>query len=78
VRVHGDDGAWVLYLHGFPDDASTFDELAVELAAGGMRVAAVNLRGYAPSPLEGSWTRPVSSPTCSPWSTRCPRTSPWR
>ena len=41
-------------LHGFPDDASTFDGLAVSLAEAGYRVAAVNLRGYAPSPLDGS------------------------
>lgn len=54
VRRHGDAGPWVVCLHGFPDDASTFDGLAGALAAAGHRVAAVNLRGYAPSPLAGS------------------------
>lgn len=39
--------------HGFPDDASTFDDLARGLAAAGYRVAAINLRGYAPSPTDG-------------------------
>lgn len=41
-------------LHGFPDDASTFDHLAGALAHAGYRVAAMNLRGYLPSPLGGS------------------------
>lgn len=54
VRRHGAAGSWVVCLHGFPDDASTFDGLAGVLAEAGHRVAAVNLRGYAPSPLEGS------------------------
>lgn len=44
----------VLCLHGFPDDASTFDALATELATTGHRVVAPYLRGYAPSPLDGS------------------------
>ncbi len=53
VRHHGTDGPLVVCLHGFPDDASTFDGLAAALVAAGYRVAAVNLRGYAPSPLDG-------------------------
>ena len=53
VRRRGDSGPVVVCLHGFPDDASTFDALAATLASAGYRVAAVNLRGYAPSPLEG-------------------------
>lgn len=54
VRRHGTAGPLVLCVHGFPDDASTFDGLATTLATAGFRVAAVNLRGYAPSPLDGS------------------------
>lgn len=54
VRRFGDTGPLVVCVHGFPDDATTFDALGVSLADAGMRVAAVNLRGYAPSPLEGS------------------------
>ena len=55
VRRHGDGpGPLTLCVHGFPDDASTFDELGERLAAAGVRTAAVNLRGYAPSPLDGS------------------------
>lgn len=54
VRCHGDgDGPVVICQHGFPDNASTFDDLAAPLAHAGFRVAAVNLRGYAPSPLDG-------------------------
>lgn len=44
----------VICLHGFPDDASTFDELARAIAAAGYSVASPYLRGYAPSPLAGS------------------------
>lgn len=55
VRCHGDPSApLVLCLHGFPDDASTYDQVAETLAASGYRVVAPYLRGYAPSPLEGS------------------------
>ena len=53
VRLYGDDGSWVVCLHGFPDDASTWDRLAAELTDDGFRVAALNLRGYTPSPLDG-------------------------
>lgn len=54
IRRRGDSGPWVVCLHGFPDDASTFDGLAAFLVEAGYRVGAVNLRGYAPSPLDGS------------------------
>ncbi len=54
VRCHGETGELVVCMHGFPDDASTFDDLATALVGAGYRVAAVNLRGYAPSPLDGA------------------------
>lgn len=55
IRRTGDRSApLVLCVHGFPDDASTFDDLADRLTVGGYQVAAVYLRGYHPSPLEGS------------------------
>lgn len=47
------EGPVVVCVHGFPDDASTYDGLAGVLADAGYRVAAVNLRGYAPSTLDG-------------------------
>ena len=53
VRVRGERGPWVVCLHGFPDDASTWDRLAADLTGHGLRVAAPHLRGYAPSPLHG-------------------------
>lgn len=54
IRRTGDRSApLVLCVHGFPDDASTFDGLAESLADGGYQVAAVYLRGYHPPPLEG-------------------------
>ncbi len=54
VRRHGEAGEIVVCVHGFPDDASTYDGLASSLVDAGYRVAAVNLRGYSPSPLDGS------------------------
>jgi pimeloyl-ACP methyl ester carboxylesterase len=57
VRSAGaDDAPVVLMLHGFPDDASTFDDLGHALAAEGYRAVAPYLRGYAPSPLDGPLT----------------------
>lgn len=56
LRLHGEVGAiggLVFCVHGFPDDASTFDGLAEALNGAGYQVAAMNLRGYAPSPVEG-------------------------
>ena len=54
VRRNGESGEIVVCVHGFPDDASTYDGLATSLVEAGYRVAAVNLRGYSPSPLNGS------------------------
>lgn len=55
VRTTGSGQAGVVIaVHGFPDDASTFDALAESLAAAGYRAVSVYLRGYAPSPLSGS------------------------
>jgi pimeloyl-ACP methyl ester carboxylesterase len=47
-------GPLVVCLHGFPDDARTFEGLMERLAAAGYRVVAPWLRGYAPSTLRGS------------------------
>jgi pimeloyl-ACP methyl ester carboxylesterase len=42
-------GAWVVLLHGFPDDAHAWDGVAPPLAARGYRVLAPYLRGYGPT-----------------------------
>lgn len=42
-------GAPVVLLHGFPDDAHAWDEVAPPLAARGCRVLAPYLRGYGPT-----------------------------
>ena len=39
----------MLCLHGFPDNAHTFDELLPVLAAAGFRGVAPFMRGYAPT-----------------------------
>lgn len=49
----------VLCLHGFPDDASTFDGLAGRLGEQGWRVVAPYLRGFAPSPTTGALDLPA-------------------
>lgn len=49
----------VVCVHGFPDDASTFDAVAARLAAHGHPVTSVYLRGYAPSPTEGDFSIPA-------------------
>lgn len=54
ARATGEGERVAICLHGFPDDASTFDALAAALAGSGYRVVAPYLRGYAPSPLDGS------------------------
>jgi pimeloyl-ACP methyl ester carboxylesterase len=46
----------VVCLHGFPDTAASFTALAQLLGAGGRRVIAPFMRGYAPSPLEGPYS----------------------
>ena len=52
ARVAGEpDAPLVLCLHGFPDDASTFDGLLDRFAHLGFRAVAPYCRGYAPSPL---------------------------
>ncbi len=43
----------MLCLHGFPDTPYTFDSVAPLFAAGGYRVVAPWMRGYAPSTLDG-------------------------
>lgn len=53
-RAGPPDAPLVLCVHGFPDDASTWDGLAPALVAEGYQAAAVYLRGYSPSPLTGS------------------------
>ena len=42
-------GPLVLCLHGFPDDAGSFEPLALRLADAGYRVVAPNMRGYWPT-----------------------------
>ena len=42
------DGLPVVLLHGFPQDASAFDDVARRLAARGMRTLAPDQRGYPP------------------------------
>ena len=42
-------GPLVLLLHGFPDDAHTFEAILPELASEGFRAVAIFLRGYAPT-----------------------------
>jgi pimeloyl-ACP methyl ester carboxylesterase len=49
-EAHGDErGAPVILLHGFPDDARAWDDVASPLAAGGHRVLVPYLRGYGPT-----------------------------
>jgi len=45
----GPGGVPVILLHGFPDDAHAWDEVARPLAAAGRRVIAPYLRGYGPT-----------------------------
>jgi pimeloyl-ACP methyl ester carboxylesterase len=45
----------VLALHGFPDEASTFDRLAPPLVERGFWVVSVYLRGFAPSTTRRPW-----------------------
>jgi pimeloyl-ACP methyl ester carboxylesterase len=49
-EAHGEErGAPVILLHGFPDDARAWDDVASPLAAGGRRVLVPYLRGYGPT-----------------------------
>jgi pimeloyl-ACP methyl ester carboxylesterase len=49
-EAYGDAGGVpVVLLHGFPDDARAFDEVAPPLAAAGCRVLVPYLRGYGPT-----------------------------
>jgi len=49
-EAHGDvDGVPVILLHGFPDDARAWDEVAPPLATAGYRVLVPYLRGYGPT-----------------------------
>ena len=43
------DGVPVFLMHGFPDDARTWDDVAAPLAAKGYRVIVPYLRGYGPT-----------------------------
>src|SRR5258706_16217459 len=43
------DGAPVILLHGFPDDARAWDAVVTPLAAAGHRVLVPYLRGYGPT-----------------------------
>lgn len=43
------DGFPIILLHGFPDDAHAYDEVAPPLAKAGYRVLAPYLRGYGPT-----------------------------
>lgn len=58
TRAHDDahtrDG--LVYLHGFPDQPETSQPLFDALAARGVTTYAPFLRGYAPSPLRGSFS----------------------
>jgi pimeloyl-ACP methyl ester carboxylesterase len=49
-EAHGRPGGTpVVLLHGFPDDARAFDDVAPSLAAAGCRVLVPYLRGYGPT-----------------------------
>ncbi len=52
-------GKNVICVHGFPDDASSFDALSIALGDNGHDVASMFLRGYHPSVLEGPYDLPL-------------------
>ena len=70
VRANGIDiayleqgtGPLVLLLHGFPDNARSWERQLPALAAAGYRAVAPNLRGYPPSeiPAEGFYDRAIA------------------
>jgi len=45
------DGEPIILVHGFPDDARTWDAIATELAADGFRTIAPYVRGFGPTRL---------------------------
>jgi len=45
------DGDAIFLIHGFPDDAQTWDAIAPELAADGLRTIAPYVRGFGPTRL---------------------------
>lgn len=45
------EGPLVLFLHGFPDTAKAWDEIATPIAVAGYRSCAVYLRGYSPTEI---------------------------
>jgi len=51
------DGTPVLLVHGFPDDARTWDRLATALAADGYRTIAPFVRGFGPTRFAGDQER---------------------
>lgn len=59
VRTAGpDDGEAVVFLHGFPDAAASFDGQVERLAEAGYRCLAPTMRGYEPSsqPTDGDYS----------------------
>ena len=52
-----DTGTPVLFLHGFPDDARTWDEVAGVLAADGYRTIAPFVRGFGPTRIRDGAAR---------------------
>jgi pimeloyl-ACP methyl ester carboxylesterase len=51
------DGAPVVLVHGFPDDASTWDPVAAALAADGRRTLAPFVRGFGPTRIRPGASR---------------------
>ena len=59
ARVSGPtDGELVVFVHGFPDEASTFDHQLSALGEAGYRCIAPTIRGYEPSsqPLDNDYS----------------------
>jgi pimeloyl-ACP methyl ester carboxylesterase len=55
------DGTPLLLLHGWPDDARTWDAVATQLSAAGYRIIAPYLRGFAPTRFLDDATPRVAS-----------------
>jgi pimeloyl-ACP methyl ester carboxylesterase len=65
VSLHGAEGGQpLLLIHGWPDDASTWDQVASALAAEGFRVIVPTLRGFGA-------TRFSTTMSCGPATARC-------